>query len=300
MATETRSFGSSSRESHDSSSYYARKLNGHTVISEESIVVPSPIRDTIFCKSSEAMPDLLDNSVALMITSPPYNVGKEYDSDLSRQDYLGLLESVFKETYRVLEPGGRACINVANLGRKPYIPLTSLVYDMMHDLHFYMRGEIIWKKANGANSSCAWGSYLSAKNPAIRDIHEYILVFSKGRFDRPNKGESTVGAKEFVRDTLSIWEMRPESANRIGHPAPFPVELPERLINLYSYKFDLILDPFMGSGTTCVAAKKNNRSYVGYDNNEDYCIIAHKRLKATMPPSLHVPASANPPTSKSD
>ena len=282
MGTSTRSFGSSSREGHNSSAYYSRKLVGDIEISEDSVVVRSSCRNEVFCKSSELMDELPSNSVALMITSPPYNVGKEYDVDLSLREYLDLLRNVFEETYRVLEPGGRACINVANLGRKPYIPLSHHVTRLMLDIGFLMRGEIIWKKGKGANGSCAWGSYMSAANPTIRDLHEYILVFSKERFDRAYKGESTIIADDFMRDTLSIWEMRPESASKVGHPAPFPIELPTRLINLYSYTGDLILDPFMGSGTTCVAAKRMERDYIGYDTEKKYFDVAQRRLDTLL------------------
>ncbi len=282
MGTSTRSFGSSSREGHNSSAYYSRKLVGDIEISEDSVVVRSSCRNEVFCKSSELMDELPANSVALMITSPPYNVGKEYDVDLSLREHLDLLRNVFEETYRVLEPGGRACINVANLGRKPYIPLSHYVTRLMLDIGFLMRGEIIWKKGKGANGSCAWGSYMSAANPTIRDLHEYILVFSKERFDRAYKGESTIIADDFMRDTLSIWEMRPESASKVGHPAPFPIELPTRLINLYSYTGDLILDPFMGSGTTCVAAKRMERDYIGYDTEKKYSDVAQRRLDTLL------------------
>lgn len=279
VKTETRSFGSSRRESHDASGFYSRRLTREVIISKDANTVPSAqCRNKMFCKSSESMGEIDSNSVALMITSPPYNVGKEYDNNLSLNEYLELLRRVFKETHRVLETGGRACINVANLGRKPYIPLASYVTMLMLDLGFLMRGEIIWKKANGANGSCAWGSFRSAANPIMRDLHEYVLVFSKGRFDRVRRGVSTISSENFMRDTLSVWEIKPESANRVGHPAPFPIELPERLIDLYSYKGDLILDPFMGSGTTCVAAKKKSRDYVGYDVQKKYCTLAQKRL----------------------
>ena len=125
------------------------------------------------------MDELPDNSVHLMITSPPYNVTKEYDSNLNLEEYLILLKNVWKETYRVLVPRGRACINIANLRRKPYIPLHSYIIKDMLELGFYMRGEIIWNKTSSASPSTAWGSWLSAANPVLRDIHEYILVFSK-------------------------------------------------------------------------------------------------------------------------
>ena len=280
--TKTKSFGSSMRQSHDSSPYYSRKMS----IPIRNIVKLNNNKtdyiNQIFCGSSEKMTELKDNSVSLMITSPPYNVGKEYDKDFTLKEYLQLLYGVFKETYRVLECGGRACINIANSGRKPYIPLSHYILNIMTEIGFIMRGEIIWIKAKGANGSCAWGSFQSASNPVLRDVHEYILIFSKVDFKKAYKGENTISKEEFMRDTLSVWYFNTESALKIGHPAPFPIELPTRLINLYSYKNDLILDPFMGSGTTCVAAKKLNRNYIGYDTENKYCEIAINRLNSII------------------
>jgi modification methylase len=278
IRTKTKSFGSSGRVGHDSSTYYSRRISEYKESRSETNVIKSNIINQIFCKSSEEMKELQDNSVALMITSPPYNVGKEYDEDLSIEEYFDLLRRVFKETYRVLEPGGRACINIANSGRKPYIPISHNISDLMNNLGFLMRGEIIWVKADGANGSCAWGSFCSASNPTLRDVHEYILIFSKADFKRVYLGENTITKDDFMRDTLSVWRFNPESASKIGHPAPFPIELPSRLINLYSFKGDLILDPFMGSGTTCVAAKRLSRNYIGYEIDERYCKLAQNRL----------------------
>lgn len=233
-----------------------------------------------FCHSSESMNELPDNSVHLMITSPPYNVSKEYDDDLSLKEYLQLLENSFKETYRVLVNGGRACINVANLGRKPYIPLSDYISKIMLDIGFNMRGEIIWNKAASASPSTAWGSWMSATNPILRDIHEYILVFSKGDYNRNGKGLiSTISKEQFMVWTKSIWTMNAESARRIGHPAPFPEELPYRLIQLYSFKNDLVLDPFMGSGTTAISSIKTDRRYVGYEISKEYIRLAEKRIE---------------------
>ena len=215
-----------------------------------------------------------------MITSPPYNVSKVYDDDLTLKEYLKLLENSFTETYRVLINGGRACINVANLGRKPYIPLSDYISKMMLDIGFNMRGEIIWNKAASSSPSTAWGSWLSAANPILRDVHEYILVFSKGDYKR-EKGnkENTISKEQFMEWTKSIWTMNAESARRIGHPAPFPEELPNRLIQLYSFTNDIILDPFMGSGTTAVSALKAGRKYVGYDISQDYIDLANRRIE---------------------
>lgn len=282
--TKTSSFGSPGRVNHDSTPFYASKLyeglpRGEVVKYVENSI-PSEFINQILCKTSEKMEELPDNSVHLMITSPPYNVGKEYDENLTLDMYRKFLKSVWSEVKRVLVPGGRACINIANLGRKPYIPLHAFVVEDMLDLGFLMRGEIIWNKASSGSPSTAWGSWLSAKNPTLRDIHEYILVFSKGMFTRGGKkGNSTISKDEFLNLTKSVWTFPAEPATKVGHPAPFPVELPYRLIQLYSFEGDVILDPFMGSGQTAIAALKTKRCYVGYDINKEYVKLAERRIK---------------------
>ena len=230
------------------------------------------------------MKEIPDNSLHLMVTSPPYNASKEYDQDLSLHEYLKMLFNVFSETYRVLVNGGRACINVANLGRRPYIPLSDYISSMMEEIGFLMRGEIIWNKGAGAGVSMAWGSWKSASNPVLRDVHEYILIFSKGSFKRSKAREqkSTIEKDQFMEWTKSIWTMKAESAKRIGHPAPFPEELPYRLIQLYSFKGDIILDPFMGSGTTAVSALKTERKFIGYDISNEYIDLANKRIEPLL------------------
>ena len=243
------------------------------------VEAPADIVDQLFCQSAEDMHQIPDNCVALMVTSPPYNVGKEYDEDLTIDDYLGLLRRVFTETYRVLEPGGRVAVNVANLGRKPYTPLNQYVAALLTEIGFDLRGEIIWQKAKSAGGSCAWGSWRSAKNPTLRDVHEYIIVASKGSYARVKKGEDTITKEEFLEATVSIWDILPESARRVGHPAPFPVELPRRLIELYTFADDLVLDPFVGSGSSAVAAVEANRHYVGYDLSAEYLEIAERRIQ---------------------
>ena len=281
--TSTSSFGTSGRINHDSSQFYNSRLY-EGLISDERIKhienkIPSEVLNKHFCHSSEDMNELPDNSLHLMITSPPYNVTKEYDDNLNLEEYLILLKKVWTETYRVLATGGRACINVANLGRKPYIPLHSYIINDMLEIGFQMRGEIIWNKASSASPSTAWGSWLSAANPVLRDIHEYILIFSKDSFSHANKGkESTISKDEFLEWTKSVWTFPAVSAKKIGHPAPFPEELPNRLIKLYSFKQDVVLDPFLGSGTTSLAAIKNGRNYVGYDTNKKYVELADKRV----------------------
>lgn len=283
--SKTSRFGTTSRIGHDSSQYYSSRLyselpveNGIPPVPDNPF--PSMYENTIILGSSEVMKEIPDNSVHLMVTSPPYNVTKEYDQDLTLKEYLQLLQSVFRETYRVLVYGGRACVNVANLGRKPYIPLSDYISQMMIEIGYLMRGEIIWYKGAGAGVSMAWGSWQSAANPVLRDTHEYILVFSKGSFSRkkPEGKSNTITREQFMEWTKSVWFMNPESAKKVGHPAPFPVELPYRLIQLYTYTGDIILDPFIGSGSTAIAALKAGRKYVGYDIDPAYIKLAEKRI----------------------
>jgi len=284
--TRTSSFGTPGRISHDSSKYYSGKLYDglNAGVKADYIENPIPAKyiNRIFCKSSEKMRELPDNSVHLMVTSPPYNVGKDYDNDLSLEEYLGLLKRVFVETFRVLVPGGRACINVANLGRKPYIPLNSYLNAIMNEIGFLMRGEILWDKGSSASPSTAWGTYLKAGNPVLRDVHEYILVFCKQSFSRPNPREkkSTISRDEFLEYTKSLWRFPAERATKIGHPAPFPVELPYRLIQLYTFEDEVVLDPFVGSGSTCLAALKADRNYIGYDIDPKYCKLTRHRVES--------------------
>ena len=239
----------------------------------------SLIENKIFNKSSEDMNELVDNCVSLTVTSPPYNIGKDSDLELNDEEYWKMINKVFSETYRVTKSGGRLVVNVANLGRKPYIPFSKYFTEALNEIGFIMRGEIIWQKSKGANANFAWGSWLSASNPVIRDIHEYCLVFSKDSMKNSSGGKSTIDKNEFMESTLSIWNITPEKAKKIGHPAPFPVELPKKFINLYSFKDDLILDPFIGSGTTAVASKLLERKYIGYEINKNYIEIANNRLK---------------------
>ena len=283
-STRTSSFGSPGRVSHDSSSFYqGRRYQGQRPASRGELQeqpLPPDQLDRLYGKSSEHMQELPDACVHLMVTSPPYNAGKDYDADLTLEEYRGLLRRVFAETFRVLAGGGRACVNVANLGRKPYLPLHAYLIEDLLEIGFQMRGEIIWDKGSSAAASTAWGSWRSAANPVLRDVHEYILVFSKASFARPAEGrQSTILRDEFLEWTKSVWQMPAVSARQIGHPAPFPEELPRRLIELYTYQGDVVLDPFMGSGTTCVAALKAGRHYIGYEIEPEYLRLAEERLR---------------------
>lgn len=283
--TQTSSFGSPGRFGHDSSRFYASRLYSglpqERRIPYEEKPLPQEVVNRIFCKSSESMDELPDCSVHLMVTSPPYNVGKEYDEDLTLDEYRAFIRRVMKEVYRVLVPGGRVCFNLANLGRRPYLPLHAFIIQDFLEIGFLMRGEILWDKAGSASPSTAWGSWKSPANPTLRDTHEYILVFSKDSFSRPKPKDRkpTITAEEFLVYTKSVWHFDAEPATKVGHPAPFPVELPYRCIQLYTYSDEVVLDPFIGSGTTAIAAIRTGRKYIGYDMSQTYCDLAVKRCE---------------------
>jgi site-specific DNA-methyltransferase (adenine-specific) len=295
--TSTSSFGVGRRQSHDASKFYARFQPPH-ISDDDQIMIAPRLDDACILGDARTMSEIPDASVALVVTSPPYFAGKEYEENLGEAgvpasyiDYLELLHDVFAECVRKLEPGGRIAVNVANLGRKPYRSLSADVIHILQDrLHLLLRGEVIWKKADGASGSVAWGSYRKATNPVLRDITERVIIASKGRFDRAKSPkqrqaldlpfDTKITADEFMEATLDVWEIPAESAQRARHPAPFPVGLPMRLINLYTYEDDLVLDPFMGSGTTLVAAIKRGRRAVGYDLEAAYVDIARERVAA--------------------
>lgn len=286
--TRTSPFGVPGRVSHDSTPFYSRRLYAGARLAapspEDLVERPAPpeyLDNVVLGDARDVLRRLPDNCVHLMVTSPPYNVGKEYDEDLTLGEYLGFIEGVMREVYRVLVWGGRACFNIANLGRRPYIPLHAYLIQLFEEIGFLLRGEIIWDKGDAVSgASTAWGTWRSAVNPTLRDQHEYIIVLSKGSFKRVRgKGkEDTITREEFLEYTRSVWRFPPESARRVGHPAPFPEELPRRCIQLYTFKGDVVLDPFAGSGTTCVAAAKAGRHYICIDNNEEYVRIARERL----------------------
>lgn len=315
-STATSNFGVGKREGHDATAFYARFVP--PALSDDDQVNPPKALDEIWVGDSRDMDgsgDVADGSVALVVTSPPYFAGKAYEEALGTDgipadylEYLGMLRDVFAECVRKLEPGGRIAVNVANLGRKPYRSLSSDVITIFEELGLLLRGEIIWQKGKGAGGSCAWGSFQKPGNPVLRDVTERILVASKGRFDRavdakerasagmPSTGTMTVD--DFLEATLDVWELAPESAKRVNHPAPFPVELPARLIDLYTYAGDLVLDPFMGAGSTAVAAARSGRHFVGFDTDPAYVEAALARVAAAgvdpAPVEVH-PGSANLP-----
>lgn len=281
--TKTRKFGVSKRESHDSTLFYSQNiykgLKNQKKIKYIEKPVPKKILDKIHFLDSRNMDIIPDSSIHLMVTSPPYVAAKEYDEDLTLEEYRQLLKDVFTETYKKLVSGGRACINIANIGRSPYIPLHAFIIQDMIDIGYFMRGEIIWDKDASAGTSTAWGSWRSAKNPTLRDVHEYILIFSKETFGRQNNDrENTITSNEFVQFSKSVWKFPTEKAKKVGHPAPFPIELPYRLIQFYTFKGDVVLDPFCGSGTTAIAALRSDRHFICLDNKEEYVKKSKKRI----------------------
>ena len=298
-STSTSSFGVGRREGHDASAFYDRFPVPDISGDAEVVRPPQASLDQLWvgdARDMDASGQVADGSVALVVTSPPYFAGKEYEEAVGQGHipadyvaYLDMLHKVFAECVRKLEPGGRIAVNVANLGRRPYRSLSADVIAILQDrLGLLLRGEVIWRKASGAGSNCAWGSFRRPSNPVLRDLTERVVIASKGRFDRavpaasrekqglPSEGTAFVD--EFMEATTDVWEIPPASATRIGHPAPFPVELPQRLIDLYTYRGDLVLDPFIGAGTTAVAAVRTGRHYVGFDTDADYIALAKQRI----------------------
>ncbi|MGZ8765826.1 MAG: DNA methyltransferase [Acidimicrobiia bacterium] len=296
--TATSNFGVGRRENHDASAFYDR-FSPPELTDDDTVLAPTEIDEPFQKGDSRDMGAVADGSVALVVTSPPYFAGKQYEEELERDgipasyvEYLELLTDVFADCKRTLEPGGRIAVNVANLGRKPYRSLSADVIRILQDdLGLLLRGEVVWRKGVGdvgAAGNCAWGSVRKPSNPVLRDVTERVVIASKGRFDRAQSvrereragfpSRTAVDADEFMAATLDVWDLPPESAKRVHHPAPFPVALPERLILLYTYENDLVLDPFMGSGSTLVAAAQHGRRYVGYDLDPEYVDLARSRL----------------------
>ncbi len=297
-STATSSFGVGRREGHDAGEFY-RRFAAPVVSHDDRVCHPSERlgTDRVFLGDIRDQPGAVaPRSVALVVTSPPYYSGKEYETAIgqghvpgSYAEYLAMLAGVLEACVEMMEPGGRMAVNVANLGRKPYRSLSADVVRILEaDLGLLLRGEIVWQKARAAGGNCAWGTYQRPGDPVLRDVTERVLIASKGRFDRalaPSAraaagypSEGTIYRDEFLEATLDVWELPSESANRVGHPAPFPVELPQRLIELYTYAGDLVLDPFMGSGTTAVAALRSGRHFVGFETDPGYVAASLERI----------------------
>ena len=213
-------------------------------------------------------------TVHLCVTSPPYNVGigySSYDDNLTMEDYTAFTRDWLKETSRVLVEGGRLCVNIANVGRKPYHRLASLLSDIAVETGFLVRGEIIWNKGDAvARGKTSWGSWCDCSNPVTRDCHEYVIVFSKGQYGLDCSGfpPSDITPTEFSDYTVSVWNITPKSVS--WHPVPFPDEIPYRCIKLYTRPGMTVLDPFSGSGTTARVAKMLGRKFQCFDMDKEY------------------------------
>ena len=243
------------------------------------------INKIILGDALEVLKELPSQSIHLIITSPPYNLDKPYSNHndkMDYNDYLDWMQKVWEQCKKVLVEGGRLCINIGENKRQNITyPTFSAFIQQNIDLGMLYRGTIIWNK-NSAAKHCAWGSWNSCSNPHIVPRHEYIIVFSKGKYKlEGEKGKCDLNkdGKEFIEFTRSVWNFGTESKKRIGHPTPFPVELPRRLIKFYSYKGNTVLDPFAGSGTVGVAAIKLGRNFILIDNSADYCKLAQQRIE---------------------
>jgi len=235
----------------------------------------------------DGLSSIEDGDVSLTFSSPPYNVAISYNSyedNLSYDDYLKWLERVFSEVFRVTKNGGRLIVNIDAMTNRQddkdeeYVrPIYPHLYTIMKSIGWKFRAEICWYKQNSVGRKTAWGSWMSASNPVIRRNHEYILCWSKGSWRLESEEKSDLTAEEFQQWTFSTWFVQPETRNIGGHPACFPEELARRVIKLFSFPNDIVLDPFNGVGTTTRMANILNRRYIGIDIDQDYCKRAEYR-----------------------
>lgn len=240
--------------------------------------------DRIVRGDARAILDLLPaESVHLAVTSPPYNVGIHYlgySDDLSYRGYRRWLRSVWRALYRVLVPGGRFALNVAPTSIKNFRPIHHDLTRDAQSVGFALRAEILWYKQTMGRRT-AWGSWKSPANPHVIPSWEYVLVFTKGG-DRlaGDPADADITSEEFQRFSDAFWEIRPER-NRRGHPAPFPQELIRRLVKFYTYRGNIVLDMFGGTGTVAAVARSTGRHYLSIDASPVYARLALERLRAT-------------------
>lgn len=237
-----------------------------------------PVNQVIVGDCLDVMRGWPAESVDLIVTSPPYNLSKDYgiyDDDKAWPTYLNFLNETWRTCYNILKPDGRIAINCADKNRGATRQPTHVFVTMqLMEIGFKYRDTVVWDKKQ-VHTRTAWGSWKSPSNPYLIAPFEFILIFSKNSF-RKNGGATDLTNKEFIDWSLALWGFQPEV--RIDHPAAFPVELPKRLIKLYSFIHDVVVDPFVGSGTTCVASKMLRRRFIGIDLNPTYCEMARKRL----------------------
>ena len=232
--------------------------------------------------SEEVLKNFPDNCIDLVFTSPPYNFGLEYENHkdgINWQEYFDKLFRIFKECIRVLKYGGRIVVNVQPLF-SDYIPIHHIISDFFMKNKLIWKGEILWDKHNYSCKYTAWGSWKSPSNPYLKYTWEFLEIFSKGTLThRGNKKFSDITAAEFKKWVYAKWDIPPEyKMKEYGHPAMFPEELAKRVIKLFSFKNDVVLDPFNGVGTTTLVAKRLGRVYVGIDISEEYCKKAEERI----------------------
>ena len=222
-----------------------------------------------------------DEHIDLIVTSPPYNVSKDYvnaNDNLNYDEYLKFSEKWLKKCYDLSKPDGRLCMNIPiDTGKGTQRSVGADITWLAKQVGWKYRTTIVWNEGNISKSS-ARGSFMSASSPHIIAPAELIVVMYKDRWKKTYKGKSDISKDEFLEWTNGVWTFSGESKKKIGHPAPFPVELPKRCIKLFSYKGDVVLDPFAGSGTTLVAANMLGRKVFGIEISREYCELAMKRI----------------------
>lgn len=257
------------------------------------LTYPANFENKILCGDCiDVIKSIPDDLIDLIVTSPPYNVGINYDKwddNQPESEYWKFVNKWIRESARILKDGGRICINIPVMGNNPLMKKSNeYLFHLPQYLeiiksHLNLRECITWIKSwaeYDENVFCggntAWGSWLSPSNPFCRSFSEFIIVAHKNNPKIQHDGETDLTKEEFLRWTKNVWFF-PSESNR-NHPAPFPEELPKRCIKVYSYINDLILDPFVGKGTTCIVAKDLNRKYIGIDISEAYCKMSRQRL----------------------
>jgi len=259
--------------------YYAQNHN----FSEQNNILPKNFVNKIITgNSAQVLKKFPDNSIDLIFTSPPYNFGLDYDNHedgTNWNDYFDKLFSVFKECIRVLKYGGRIIVNVQPLF-SDYIPIHHIISNFFMTEKLIWKGEIVWDKHNWNCKYTAWGSWKSPSNPYLKYTWEFLEIFSKGSLKKQGERENIdITADEFKKLVVAKWDIALErKMKEYGHPAMFPENLASSAMKLFSYRGDIILDPFNGVGTTTAVAKKLGRKYVGIDISEEYNKKAEKRL----------------------
>lgn len=260
--------------------YYAQ---GHNFSKKNNEVPKEFVNKIIVGDSEEVLKRLPDNCIDLIFTSPPYNFGLDYENHkdgINWNEYFDKLLIIFKECMRVLKYGGRIIVNVQPLF-SDYIPIHHIISNFFMENKLIWKGEILWEKHNYNCKYTAWGSWKSPSNPYLKYTWEFLEIFSKGTLKHYGKKENAdITADEFKKWVYAKWDIAPEyNMKKYGHPAMFPEELAERVIKLFSFRGDIVLDPFNGVGTTCVVAKRLGRRYIGIDISEEYCKKAEERLR---------------------